>query len=271
MPIELHFRGYFECRLATDPDPFDEPRGVSGWTFALPGEPDLDRFIRFQPNGAVLRWGGPAVGVKVWQVVDQGVLQPGHPLVGASVRLGQTSVFEGRNGLVAPSGFEPIFPFEISIEAGALSCRRAMNDPGTNRPRLVMSSSRGRKPALLVDAGITDKSAYRTQRAQAVVDRLATETDPRAKAGLKKRKNFLDQSNPSGALMWGPVPAEYFVDYDYTLAAPSGVLTDPAGVLANVDLDSPWQARFSLGGWDADVLVGFGSGSLTLPQIVPTA
>src|SRR6185503_3047945 len=63
--IELAFAGFFECRLATDPDPFDELRGTSGWTFALPGEPNLDRIIRFQPTGAVLRWGGPAVGVAV--------------------------------------------------------------------------------------------------------------------------------------------------------------------------------------------------------------
>jgi hypothetical protein len=271
MPIELHFKGFFECRLATDPDPFDEPRGVSGWTFALPGEPDLDRFIRFQSTGAVLRWGGPAIGVKVWQVVDQGAAQPAHPLVGASVRFGEASVFEGRNGLVAPSGFEPVFPFEISIEAGAFSCRRAMNDPGTNRPQLVMSSGRGRKPALLVEAGITDIVTYRAQRAKTVADRLAIETDPRAKAGLKKRKNMLDQPSLPGVLMWGPVPAEYFVDYDYTLSAPSGVLNDPAGVLKDVDLDSPWQARFSLGGWDADALAGFASGALTLPQIVPSA
>src|SRR5512133_460655 len=45
--LSLHFAGWFQCRLATDPDPADEPRGVSGFTFAYPGEPDLDRVIRF--------------------------------------------------------------------------------------------------------------------------------------------------------------------------------------------------------------------------------
>ena len=33
--LYLHFEGYFQCRLATDPDPTREPRGVSGYTYAL--------------------------------------------------------------------------------------------------------------------------------------------------------------------------------------------------------------------------------------------
>src|SRR5688500_5259039 len=37
----LTFRGWFQARLPTDPDPFDEPRGISGYAWALPGEPDL--------------------------------------------------------------------------------------------------------------------------------------------------------------------------------------------------------------------------------------
>ena len=33
--------GWFQCRLATDPDPYDEPRGVSGYVHAYLGEPTL--------------------------------------------------------------------------------------------------------------------------------------------------------------------------------------------------------------------------------------
>ncbi len=36
--LVVNFAGWFQCRLATDPDPTDEPRGVSGFTFALAGE-----------------------------------------------------------------------------------------------------------------------------------------------------------------------------------------------------------------------------------------
>lgn len=51
MAVSIPFRGWFQARLATDPDDFDEPRGQNGWTFAFEGEPDLDRIIRLS-----IRW-----------------------------------------------------------------------------------------------------------------------------------------------------------------------------------------------------------------------
>src|SRR3712207_1058344 len=99
--LSLKFEGWFECRLATDPDPTDEPRGVSGWTFAVAGEPDLDRIIRLQPQGAVNRPFGPPVGVRVTAVSVNGEQVTDHPLQGAPVELLDDPVFEGRNGIVA--------------------------------------------------------------------------------------------------------------------------------------------------------------------------
>ena len=64
MNIWLKFNGWFQCRLATDPDPTDEPRGVSGYVRAVAGEPDLDRILRLQPP-VVQRSYCPQVGVKV--------------------------------------------------------------------------------------------------------------------------------------------------------------------------------------------------------------
>ena len=46
----IKFEGWFQCRLATDPDPADEPRGVDGYIHAIPSERDLDRIIRLQPS-----------------------------------------------------------------------------------------------------------------------------------------------------------------------------------------------------------------------------
>ncbi|MEA2694349.1 MAG: hypothetical protein QOJ16_3736, partial [Acidobacteriota bacterium] len=46
--LEIQFQGYFLCRLATDPDPTNEPSGVSGYTMALVGEDELDAVIRTQ-------------------------------------------------------------------------------------------------------------------------------------------------------------------------------------------------------------------------------
>ena len=83
--ITLNFEGWFQCRLATDPDPSDEPRGVSGWTFAVAGEEDLDRIIRLQQPVSPRSPGpGSKVGVVVKAVSLDGQHVLDHPLVGAS-------------------------------------------------------------------------------------------------------------------------------------------------------------------------------------------
>ena len=41
MSLVLTFQGWCLILVATDPDPSDEPRGVSGYTFAFGAEPDL--------------------------------------------------------------------------------------------------------------------------------------------------------------------------------------------------------------------------------------
>ena len=62
----LSFRGWALYRMATDPDPDIAPRGVSGYTFALPGEPDLDQIVYFQmPKHVKKRSFCPDIGVRV--------------------------------------------------------------------------------------------------------------------------------------------------------------------------------------------------------------
>ena len=46
--LTIGFEGYFMCRLATDPDPTNETRGMSGYTMALSTEQALDYVIRLQ-------------------------------------------------------------------------------------------------------------------------------------------------------------------------------------------------------------------------------
>src|ERR1044071_301996 len=46
--LDINFDGYFMCRLATDPDPTNEERGMSGYTMALANEDPLDQVIRLQ-------------------------------------------------------------------------------------------------------------------------------------------------------------------------------------------------------------------------------
>ena len=56
----LEFGGYFQMRMATYPDPTDELRGVSGYTFALAGDQFLDLFLRALNSGGVFAPG------KIW-------------------------------------------------------------------------------------------------------------------------------------------------------------------------------------------------------------
>ena len=66
MNLALSFEGWCSLRLPTDPDPSDEPRGISGYTFAFAGEPDFDRVLNLQPRaGMRYRSHGPKLGVTV--------------------------------------------------------------------------------------------------------------------------------------------------------------------------------------------------------------
>ena len=126
----LRFRGNFQCRLATDPDPFDHPRGenssfgvfsVEGPDPANPDEPPLDRIVRFHDAVALRPFCEP-IGVTVTAVeapVGGTVAQfgVGEPLIGEPVRLGPDCKFDGRNRTFAPDGFEPISDFRLDVGA----------------------------------------------------------------------------------------------------------------------------------------------------------
>ncbi|MDF1699465.1 MAG: hypothetical protein P1U56_26670, partial [Saprospiraceae bacterium] len=126
----LFFKGWAQCRLATDPDPDYEPRGVSGYTFALPGEPDMDRIINFQQRkGVVNRSFGPAVGVKVtggYAFKTTGKegnvtfeakkeITKGHPLFGAKIDLLGDPKFSSHNSILVYNGYGIVNPFRLEV------------------------------------------------------------------------------------------------------------------------------------------------------------
>jgi hypothetical protein len=122
--MAIAFQGWWQMRMALDPDPNDEPRGVSGPTVALPDEPDFDGVIRFQ-NPVAPRWPRCATdGVTVASVsIDdptvlggQRVL-PNHPLVGSTVDLLDAPTFAER-GFVILYQKMPIEPFHLCIDGG---------------------------------------------------------------------------------------------------------------------------------------------------------
>jgi hypothetical protein len=140
--LAVDFEGWYQARLATGGDPYNDPRGVSGWQFAYPGEPDLDRVIRFRPDGTHLRAHvdpGIRVGVVVTAASLDGADLPA--LRGAPVDLLDGPVFEGRNGVLAFDGDEPIVPLRLRIAGGGLDLERSALDG--YRPPFAATASLG--------------------------------------------------------------------------------------------------------------------------------
>lgn len=150
----VRLRGRFQCRLATDPDPFDHPRGenssfgmyaVQGPDPANPDEPLLDRIIRFQ--GAVTARpfcdpiGVSVVGVEAEVGGSTIRFTAGDPLIGLPVRLGPDCKFDARDGAFAPDGFEPIADFRLEVgsvfageSAPAVPRASSADPPGSTAP-----------------------------------------------------------------------------------------------------------------------------------------
>ncbi|MGY1706519.1 hypothetical protein ACI79C_18280 [Geodermatophilus sp. SYSU D00697] len=262
--IDLVFHGWFQCRLATDPDPYDEPRGVSGYVHAYAGEPDLDRVLRMRTPPFVRAY-GPSVGVTVEQVWERGRRQPGHPLEGAVVDLLDGPRFEGRNGAIADDGFEPIWPFALRVTQGpfALTRRAVAADPDEPFAGLFGGGPE-RAPLDIREAtGIGDLASLWRDRVSRLRTDVGTAAEPERTA-IEERLEFLERNL---AALGGGASRFFGARVRYAVALTSApVLEDPDRWLApSVDPTSAWSVEFWLGGWDADVLCGFCRGQLRLP------
>lgn len=276
--LVIHFEGWFQCRLATNPDPTDEPRGVSGYTLALPGEPDLDRIIRLR-HPVAPRSHTPDVGVRVRAVTADGRTAGNHPLLGATFDLLDEPKFESRNLLVSEdrAGIGIINPFHLQIEGGGVTIRRKdvlyPSDPDCKLYRVPLAVLRRRSPVVLdgmtrdpirvADAtGILDPVAYRLRRKEHLEADLAHTTDPTEKAALRKRIRELSVTDPANLRVLALSLTE---SWKFGVNGPARV-DDPEGRLAPApDIGKPWPVAFWMGGWDADALCGYLRGMLTIP------
>jgi hypothetical protein len=270
--LGLEFEGWAQCRLATDPDPSDEPRGVSGWTFAVAGEPDLDRVLRFQPAGATQRVPGPAVGVRVTGVARDGTSLADSPLAGAPVNLLGDPVFDGRNGLAYEDTHEPIVPVHLRIEGGGVALERRHAD--ATGAFIVTPPGRPMRPPAAAAAAIgvatpADQARFRSTRADQLREALRAATSDTQKAALGRRLQSFGAGSGPGNILTDSLG--YALPYHYELAGLDPIVEDPNGILGPVDGHSPWTLDLVVGIWDADALCTYIVGGLQLPLAPPPA
>lgn len=282
--IILHFSGWAQGRIPTDPDPSFEPRGVSGYTFALPGEPDLDRVIYFQEKkGVVHRSHCPQVGVFVTggmdfttrgsggnvEFVSKKPVTKNHPLFNASVDLPDNCIFSSENSTIIYNGFGVMNPFILSIEGKGMSFRRRfyanpakpqndiekynISELNTFMLNTVFMDS----VEAIYTGGVYDRTAYRNERKNLLMADLRVLNEKIKKqpdnkklkieaAALGKRISELDMNDPENRRT-RQAGTQTLINYPLNAqkATVNGKQITPPSV---------WPTTIWFGGWDADAL-----------------
>ncbi len=259
--LALRFAGWMQCRLSTDPDPYDELRGVTGRTYALPGEPDLDRVIRFTPANAVVRVLAAPPDVRVTEVRVDGRRTPRHPLVGATLSLGERAVFEGRNGLAALERDEPIFDIDVCVAGAGVVVRRHHVD-SRGGAGAVPAAGVLVNDSLLREAGVPDAAAYVADRIERLAELRRAATDPVIVAGLDRRLAGLETrlQNPRVS----DLMHQMVMTHRGVISGPVSVEDDADGTCSRIDRDADWPFEVRTGAFDPDTLSGWASGVLAI-------
>lgn len=280
--LDIAFAGWWQCRFATDPDPVDELRGVSGPTFAVAGEPDMDRVIRLNDPVAPRYPRENDIGVTVHSVTINGEPTQSHALLGARVNLLDEPTFAQRNLIYVYEPFDaPIDPFDLEIAGGDIVLRRkalwditrpeltikdAFLDPTMMAPR---TNKIAVQSAVVAEAtGFLDYRRVRRQRRDQLVAILETvpADDQTKRAALERRITAIDDD----ALLTGAMLAStQFLGlqaiYSYPLNGVPAVV-DPNGALGGeVGTSQQWSLDFWMGGYDVDTMCGYMSGTLSVP------
>jgi len=273
--LSVDFEGWYQARLATGGDPYNDPRGVSGWQFAFPGEPDLDRVLRFQPAGTFLRAHvdpGITIGVAVTTAAVDGVEVPG--LVGAPVDLLASPVFDGHNGVMAADGDEPIVPLRLRVAAEGSTIQRSAAD-GHAPPYLDLAAigavadmpaagalrSRHGLPERVSgnDGAPTPELIQHVRRART---RLQSAIDDAVARGDEVQRRILAVRLTQTGRMWWPFGAT--VVWRLRLTGSDSIAELPEGVPTPV-VDAPWWLELVSTGFDQDAGCALVRGVLHAP------
>jgi hypothetical protein len=300
--LELQFEGFFMCRLATDPDPTNEERGVSGYTMALVQEDVLDQVIRLQADKKFvkknLRAPAEQMGIRIGVDVSN-VLYDGKPyapglkaLRGAAVSLeGKNPPFDGpifdsRNNIVGSDDtmMFVVNPFELVIRGKRVTIRAKdylnpadpsqkiwqIEDPNTYLRRLptsFVSSSTQVMSILRVFDQVTyfnDRLRYlRQSRAELEAQRQAGKKDPNLERQIQELESRIYQIEFWGNRVFNKMAFQ--LTYNFRVNGPQVVDDRKNALKGTADTSHPWPVTFWFGGWDGDLLVGYMQGTLGIP------
>lgn len=290
----IQFGGWILMRLATDPDPTDEPRGVSGYTFAFGDEPDLDRLISFQvPPHFKPRSHTFPIGVTVLSAVKQvDKTRTSLPaLEGAPVDLLGKPRLENRNWTLTPAGFEPIVPFDLLIKGKGITLQRSApltpDDP--DKPVWQISESilqaYGAVGVLYEPATIGEATKI-WDSLQVAVDRYNALQKDLDELQKKKERTPADEVAETiirarmAQLKIGiddptdrRIGARYYVErFNFGMLGAGKITGDEEKTLlgkiaynTQEPKKTPWEIGFWIGAWDPDALSAYVLGALEIP------
>jgi len=289
----LDFEGYFQMRMATDPDPTDELRGVSGYTFAFCGEPDLDHLLHFQPDEPGV-WerdfgpgGGPKVGVVVTSAKRDGKDVP--DLVGGRIAFVDGMVVE-HNGLLVRNDYFIINPFRVTLTTGkTLQLDRVdyLNPSNPDMPENEADSTMLQRRQATTFQSNSEEVAQATGLPNAanvtlIQNRLNRKASLEALLASTPKKNAVKRAELESRIYELGIVEQWWnlsqgtsgnrpIDRRAAQLALqlSGWNIDMNGAIAENRLGAderyPWNISFWMGGWDGDAMCGYVRGEWTIP------
>jgi hypothetical protein len=290
--LYISFRGWWQLRMALDPDPNDERRGISGPTVVVPGEPDFDGVIRLHDPVCPRYPHEDDVGVTVYEVAiddpqaPKGVRSlPDSPLVGATVSFLDNATF-GERGFVILYQKMPVEPFHLEIAGDDVVLRvDDLWDP--TRPDLTYAEVASYDPELLERrsiavqpqsplvadvTGIVDYAEYRRERRADLAKLLKKTSDPQQRAALELRIRMLEKDDlvkDNQGLVGLTIPAQQFLGlcgfYSFPIQGTPRVEDKKQKLGGLIGTSQPWSINFWMGGYDVDSLIGYMMGTLTVP------
>ncbi len=294
--LTLNFEGWFQNRMATNPDPTDELSGKSGTTFIVAGEPYLDRTIRLQDPvalryprtlpgefGVIVR----SVTIRDADSSDRPRQVSDHPLLGAKVELLDGAKYEQQNLILVTAPFDtPIDPFHIRISGNGIVLQRkdvwdldnpdltvrdmTEIDPSSPQFRRRINEPPALRSAAVAEAtGISDYAAYRRNRKAELEKLLKNTTDETEQLALRKRIHWLEKDKEYGGLTLAALQfLGMIAQYKFDVNGPPEYTTviDKKNLLkGRVGTAPDWPLEFWMGAYDADTLCGYMKGSLSVP------